>query len=572
MPRGFTFAIKEFNCSLGSALSISEIEYRQVDSNPLFWRYLITNFAIEYEPHLNCFFSETPSDAKPYEMMVNAMTMIQSSSEWSELLFSLEGVRPLNRKYLDSSGEMMQFIEQNRSSGFYLRFAEYLDEKFDFRNCTVISIGADNQSGLLFGVALASYIKREYNGIHVSLGKHHYENFSLLHTIDKVIEQKYLFKYFDSVILYQELQYESVLGILDFVRFNARDSLKNLVIRINDDIEVIEMMNYVRQETILSERVYNQLSKYISDLGINPSVIHFNFGLINNQCYYSKCVFCVQIHKHKEKRFYSEPIALDLSMEIIEFLRGIGVTYFSFIDEALRERDLELLLIRLKEKSLHIIWNMRLISDVKIDRNLIERLKTFGCREVLIGLETVDQENALAMGKVSHKSSNEALTAMIYNFTRNDIHIILSMIYNFPTSKPDEISQLLRFSKRLISHNNKVQFIFNQFSLFGNTEIYKNHGNYNIKSVIENPITEDLKNNYHYIDNYGRGESDWQNSLRFTLLRLGVTVTKFQDSEIRDTIVLLEQYNYFDYASFGFLYRQEYKKGLYQVLKEYHDK
>ena len=569
MPRGFTFAIKDFKFRLCEVLG--DGAFKQVDSNPLFWRFFLTNHLGLSKTQISILFDKEYSNnsVPAFYSLSDALNEYNQSIESKDFMIGLDGLHLKQPEILFSAERINSFIENSNSISLLWDFVAYLDNLFKFRRYQLISIGCESNSSLLIGICLANYVKRNYPNIHIGIGGHHYENFSLLFTLDELLENKDLFRWVDSISLYEEFLDQYYKSILSLLSSGNTKSLSNVVIKSSDNNIAVYEPNRLQnsQPFKLTSRLRKALNRYILDLQINPLLVHYNLPLINNKCYYGKCIFCVQIHKHFETRFYNEIDTINDSLVIVKELHKIGITNFSFIDEALRQRDIEFLVGQIQNLNIKITWNLRMIADVKVNSKLIKSMYSAGCREVLFGLETINEETAKFMGKISDKSAINDIVNMCFNFTQNKINLILSMIYDFPLAKDNEYDELANFAHQIGTYNDRVMFIFNRFTLFGNTKIYKNHSLFGIKEIIEKRTKEDLRNEYDYVE-FGLGKSlDERKTLKYSLLKLQIKSSDVQHFFQKDNLRRLYDFYYLSYSSFGFVFEQANSMNLYALLK-----
>ncbi|PTM06197.1 MAG: hypothetical protein DA405_00735 [Bacteroidetes bacterium] len=348
----------------------------------------------------------------------------------------------------------------------------------------------------------------------------------------------------------------------------AASNLKNVVLPKGGEY-VIHKTTYVPQLAKPKNPLYWQsLDDYWQDLDLHPEKLHYNYPLINNQCYYSKCSFCVQIRKHMSVKSFEEQDAMDRSIAHLLYLRDRhGLKYFSFMDEALRPKDLKTLVNHQEFRKAGFLWNMRLIADANFKEDLIEDLYSAGCREALFGLETIQEDTAMDMVKVSQRSELKHIVTLIFKFSNRGIRLILSMIYNFPTAPKDEDKVLMDFARKLTHLNNGVDFIFNQFSLFGNTPVFENRQDYGIQKIYDPGAQEDLYNVYSY-EAQERGCSiDDKRDFNYKLIQLDLKEKDYTRSDFANLYPRLNDAHALYYSSWGFIYRVKHQAGLYQELK-----
>ena len=314
----------------------------------------------------------------------------------------------------------------------------------------------------------------------------------------------------------------------------------------------------------LNETTLQSIRQFIAQLPIQSNVIHYNINLIGNQCYYSKCTFCIQINKHANERFYEETSSIRRSFSIIKFLAETsGVRYFSFTDEAIRPRDLEQFCDLVISSNLDIRFNLRLIAYSKLSKPLISKLALAGCREVLFGLETINPVTAAILGKVSYRDEIDDIKKLIYNLTSKRIRLILSMIHSSPGAPSTDNEELLNFARQISLYNKQVVFIFNRFELFVGSKMYDGASDRGIQTGPINP-EEDLRHSVDYLFEGVSPELSFKDQLRFEALVLKLPVRELAEIYGAEKHRRLKDYHHLNYASFGFTYTEMCGQDLYE--------
>lgn len=557
VPRALTMGIREFDVRTSMQLEENGVSYDQRDINPFFWEYMFRKYAPDVADSFGEILHRATEDPNAYVNVTTAFNGINSQLASSGMKLDADGLYPLNQSMLDSSTRIQNFLEGN-SGDLVAEFCAVADVKFGFGNYKLISIGVTGRNSFILAFGLAKYLREKHPEAHLCIGRHHYENFSLLLTLDKIIANKSIFANVHSFSLYEEKLGDTLLGILS----GNEDRFTNCAWIKSGEVIVRQPVGPVKQYHELTVLARAGLLNYIESIGVPAANMHYNMQLIGNQCYYSRCTFCAQINKHLSNHVYEEHAALNLSFSVVQELVGMGVVYFSFTDEALRPHDLVALANRIQNASLNIRWNMRLIANTKVSVELVEKLYKAGCREVLFGLETIDMEIATAMGKVSSKDEVNAVSEMVFNFTPAGITVILSMIYGFPGFGPEKDEELISYARKMLTYNPRVLFIFNRFILFGGTPMFANPEQYGIKRLAEHASDSDLGNSYKYEPT----EVPARTETIFRILNLHPCKNPtqvFADPELQE---IFERFHQFRYTSFGFTYAQQYKAELYSRL------
>lgn len=307
-------------------------------------------------------------------------------------------------------------------------------------------------------------------------------------------------------------------------------------------------------------------SRYSCGVIVEASNCVISMPLSRNKCYWKKCTFCVQINKHYSDNFYEDLSELQFAFEEIEALHEVGFRYIQFTDEAVSPRILKKFVEGLDSANLLLRWTVRIIADKNFNGELISDMARLGCSEVLFGLETISQDTARSMDKVSQKSTQEAIRELILAFTRENIGVFLNLIYDYPIETTNEFKRTFDFSKDLAERSELVTTQYNKFSLFVGTRIFKDPKRFGIYSIELADNTEDLRIAYDYIDTYGRSS---KSQINFEYFAASLRCSKRQFDRLVDRfgmsfLLLVFQLNY---ASFGFMYKDRHGRELTTILK-----
>lgn len=557
MPRALTAGVREFDVRTCLQLELSQVFFSQADLNSRFWKFIFRKYAPEFEASIcNIFESEKP-DTHDYLDVANGLIRIDQHLMPLDLNIKTSGLFPREESVLSCSQDIREILHGPKRE-LIDDFFEQADTDYCFGNFDLISIGITGKNSLLVSFGFAAYLQSRYPDTKLCVGKHHYENFSFLFTLDKILQAKTLFHTFPYIGLYEEKMGDMILGILS----EDQNKFTNLVWLSEDNIYVRQPERNILPFKNLTDGCKRALQRYISDLGIAPCNIHYNMQLVGNQCYYSRCTFCAQINKHLDKNIYDERESIALSISVIEVLRNNDIVHFSFIDEALRPADLLILVKIIEQKRLRIIWNMRLIANTRLTPDLIDKLHASGCREVLFGLETIDPEMAGLLGKVSSGDEISDLNNMVFACTQKGISVVLSMIYGFPGFTETKEHDLIAYAGSMLIHNPFVLFIFNRFELFGGTMMYRSPERYGISFVETHSFRNDLNNSYKFEPACLSEKAE----LSFRILNLHPCVNATEVIMNKNVNDLHQIFMHFRYASFGFTSQNTNKLDIYRAL------
>ncbi|MEE9572121.1 MAG: radical SAM protein [Candidatus Neomarinimicrobiota bacterium] len=217
------------------------------------------------------------------------------------------------------------------------------------------------------------------------------------------------------------------------------------------------------------------LGGVIPDRSIYASKKYINLTLIETArgCRFS-CEFC-SISQFYKSTYRARPID-----EIIEEIKLTGSKRIFFTDDNIavdKKRTIKFLNALIP---LNINWVGQVSIDVAKDDNMISLLKRSGCAGVLIGFESLDTNNLIAMGKNINKIHLNFAEA-INRLRTYGICVYGTFVFGYDEDTEGSFVETLRFAKQT-----KLFFAaFNHLVPFPGTPLYsrlKNEGRLRYKS------------------------------------------------------------------------------------------
>ncbi len=194
-------------------------------------------------------------------------------------------------------------------------------------------------------------------------------------------------------------------------------------------------------------------------------------------CYYGKCSFCIYNHLSK----YKQRSVDDVINEIKEIIKKYNVNNFYFVDAALSPAFLEEFSNKIINEKIEIYYMTNLRFEECYTKEFLQKLYKSGLRLAMWGLESASPQIIKLMRKgtdidIAKRILKDSFSNKIFNH--------LYFIYHFPSETIEDFELTYKFIKK-----NK-NFIFtvaaHDFSLYRETEIYKNYENYQIdKNIID---------------------------------------------------------------------------------------
>jgi hypothetical protein len=553
MPRALTTTLKAFDFRVAHALDALGIELDAADLNVHFWSFVL-RLAAEpgaeplelvdlFPPRLN---------AATVEALCGAIEDFNCRFGLELTAFGLSFGSPA--RTADLARKTAHPGLERLADEYVASLVELLD--LDDPRLVAISLGVTSANSLTFGCAFAAAVRRRLPNTRLVLGKHGYENFSLKIRADAIRENGHLGQWFDRVVFEEERLTEELASL----------SGRALAPLVRGDRHPGQAVS----EGAL--RVLFERSRWLRTVSIPLARCTYLTPLSRNKCYWKKCTFCIQIEKHLADRFWEESRELELASAELAVIHDAGVGYVIFDDEAVSPANLRRLCDALEARpgsALPLKWTVRIIADPKFDRELIERMARTGCVEVLFGLETIREETARDMGKVSFQAGEAALFDLLASFTERGIGIFLNLIYAFPTESDDAFCErTLPFATRAQSTLPGVTLQFNKFGLFYGTTIDREPSRFGVNKLVPVSTADDLELVVKYEDRFGRRD-DTPESETYFAASLGMNLARYRQVATRHEQAFVMTLFQLNYASFGFIHKAEAKEELLHfVLRE----
>lgn len=189
-------------------------------------------------------------------------------------------------------------------------------------------------------------------------------------------------------------------------------------------------------------------------------------------CYWDKCTFCM--HRDGIKGLKTEK---DVDVLIEELRNGIasGANNVLFSDSAISPRRFREISQAIIDAGLKFEWWCFIRAEKGFDAALFELAYRAGCREVNVGVESVNER----IGKLMNKGITAQNVSNILRAARSaGIETIVDMLVGFPTETLDECRENMDFLEANLP--NICQIGANVFSLWKGTEIAEDPRKYGI--------------------------------------------------------------------------------------------
>lgn len=217
-----------------------------------------------------------------------------------------------------------------------------------------------------------------------------------------------------------------------------------------DEFPIPEKVN---QKTLLHDRSLRIVSSHLVDLDSLPfpdyTLMEEVYACaeieVTRGCPY-ECVFC-------ERSGMFQNIVRSHSLQymdrLVSHLKQYDFQMYTFIDAALNVDEKAVLhfLEMLKENSFKYQANLR---GKHPNETLIKLLKSTGCEEIALGMETADDSVLKSMNKIQNLA---ILGDLITSIGRHEIPLLLFLIVGFPTETPASVRKTTEFIEHIASHS-----------------------------------------------------------------------------------------------------------------------
>ncbi len=479
-------------CDLGVAFDILAAEGYEclsVNSNYNWWKFLCSDAYVsmlarryslpdilssKFSPRANV---ETVS--KLAQSAASSLLAMKTKASYTDAASYVSVVKPLSdylrllnylqpefRLFLDS-GPNVDGLDYSSSSALAayaacdtLLFDSISSSLSSFpRDADVCFLYISSASSLLTGIIAARILRSKIPNLYISLLSHGYENFFLDHVAPGLVKAGTLFESIDSIVRHS----------------HERDS--SAVYLARKLIEGKRPVGLIENVPVELTPVPNTVSQSI-DSAFSPETVYWT-RLSSSRCYWNRCSFCVQNLKNADNiRLLSNSI--ELSVSRISALLSRGCHYFYFCDEALHPKVLDKLCCEIEKRKLHFSWGCRCRIDAGYSRELLARMKTAGCYEVLFGVESVVPRVQLLMNKYDSPLSEPEILRVVNMVKTAGLGVHLTFLVCFPGEVLAETEASIRFAVSALKDAELATYYFNTFVLYPGSGVHTNPTKYGI--------------------------------------------------------------------------------------------
>lgn len=204
---------------------------------------------------------------------------------------------------------------------------------------------------------------------------------------------------------------------------------------------LLEDFMHAKLQKIYSGGNLSSLDDYRMDRSIfkNKKYIPVELVQYSRGCHFS-CEFC------SIDAFYQREVRVRPVQSVIDEIKTLDTKkLLFFVDDNLlsSKKELDLLLDALM--TLKVKWSCQISIDVAKDDALLDRLRASGCIFVLIGFESLSEDNLKQMGKSWNKVSGDYLE-IVEKFHKRGIAVYGTFVFGYDFDTPELIDQSVEFA------------------------------------------------------------------------------------------------------------------------------
>lgn len=332
---------------------------------------------------------------------------------------------------------------------------------------------------ILPALTMNKLIKNRYPNIHINFTGHGFDEMTFARVGHRLEKNPKLFFSFDSVFLLR-----NDAGLKKFYsEYNGQISNNHAVdsLAIKSGNEIVlpnKSIEDINEQDLIPD--YNEfpLSEYYT-----PDLVLID--KTSNKCFWSKCAFC-NINLYKKDYYVISPEQFYARM--LTYSKNYKVSHFFLLDEAMDPDYASSLSDVLLKNNANMIWSMRTRIDHRMDKELLKKLHSAGCRELWIGMENASENLLEKMNKCKTPKEYLQLTEnIIKNCSEIGIGLHFCLLFGFPLETKNDQTANYVFFKKLQRYFKKMPFFatFNIFNLNYGSDVYKNPSKYMIKNIDE---------------------------------------------------------------------------------------
>lgn len=329
---------------------------------------------------------------------------------------------------VDSSRSLLRLVRDEKTNIFLDYFRQGIIQDIAREAPDVVAISIPSMPQFVAGMTLAHLIKEAGLPCHVTVGGPH---ISMLR--EPLAKVPALFALIDSAVVFDGE--EALLQLAQAISTDGSlAKVPNLIYKDGDTIRVNERHSPEKIKNLpLPDFDGLPLGRYLAPQQALPL-------LTARGCYFGKCAFCNTGYGANDT--FSQLQAEQVVEQMVALYEKYGVRHIFFSDEAITPRNLKNIAPLLTNLGAPIQWGGCTRFEKIIDRPLLDKIYTAGCRMILFGLESASQPVMDKMVKgtqLAHMSRilQESTDAGIWNHT--------FFFFGFPGETMEDAQQTVNF-------------------------------------------------------------------------------------------------------------------------------
>lgn len=322
-----------------------------------------------------------------------------------------------------------------------------------------------------YNMAICLLVRNEFSNIHICISHHSSEYYSLNKLELYLIQNEYLFKMVDSIIL--EYFDETEKQLLSAIQNGKELSIVSNLIYKNKDKICVTPYKVKKKDYAPVFDVQYPASEMVN-IHLQPY----------NMCYWNKCTFCGINKKYHFNNEETTDNALEISLNYMKAHLSKEIKYIWFIDEAIHPHKLKYIADFFLQNNINVIWQARCrVEKLLLDKNLIECLQRSGLKELRLGLESASSDTLKAMNKFDKDFSLEVVEKICSAYSDVGISIHFPMIIGFPGEDTYERKKTYDYLHYLCGKYPLVSFNLNVFNLDISSHVFRYPDKYEIREI-----------------------------------------------------------------------------------------
>ncbi len=328
-----------------------------------------------------------------------------------------------------------------------------------------------------YNLAIARIVKGKIPNIICCFTRHSSEYYSLNKIDYLLLNNHYLFKDIDIVILEGFTKIET-----DILQGKKLEEIPNIIYK-NRQGNIIQN-KYDAHSFYMGISYTKRPKSYKVQYKKSPSLLANVQLEPYTKCFWNKCAFCGINKKYHFENQDKNILLIEERLNELQKLANQGISYVWFIDEAISTERLLIIAKYIISHQISIIWQVRSrICQELLDENLVFFLAKSGLKEIRLGLESASLSVLEKMNKFDQTFSLELVEHICELFCKYHISVHFPIITGFPGETAFDRKSTYDFLRNIHDKYSNVTFNINLFGLDIRSPMFTNWTNYEITDI-----------------------------------------------------------------------------------------